>query len=79
MSDPTTLDLRGLKCPLPVIRSRKATKRLQAGTTLRIECTDPLSCIDIPHMCNSDGHQLLASGEDGATLWFELRLKGQPM
>ncbi|UXS04538.1 sulfurtransferase TusA family protein [Agrobacterium tumefaciens] len=52
-------DLRGLKCPLPVLRSRKKLTALQAGDTLTVETTDPLAVIDIPHMCNEDGHTLL--------------------
>lgn len=55
------LDLKGLKCPLPVLRSRKALKRLSAGTLVQIETTDPLAGIDIPHMCNEDGHALVSS------------------
>lgn len=52
-------DLRGLKCPLPVLRSRKKLAALQSGDTLTVETTDPLAIIDIPHMCNEDGHTLL--------------------
>lgn len=44
------LDLRGLKCPLPVLRTRKALARLDAGESLVVSCTDPLSRIDIQHL-----------------------------
>ncbi len=55
------LDLKGLKCPLPVLRTRKALKPLARGSIIEIETTDPLAGLDIPHMCNEDGHTLVAS------------------
>ena len=55
------LDLRGLKCPLPVLRTRKALKPLGPGALVEIETTDPLAGLDIPHMCNEDGHVLVSS------------------
>ncbi|AXV16548.1 response regulator SirA [Neorhizobium sp. SOG26] len=54
-------DLRGLKCPLPVLKTRRRLKDLPSGYRLTIETTDPLAGIDIPHFCNQDGHQLLRS------------------
>jgi tRNA 2-thiouridine synthesizing protein A len=51
MAEPVKeLDLKGLKCPLPVLLTRKALRRLGAGERLLILCTDPLSQIDIPHL-----------------------------
>lgn len=61
MSDSEVLDLRGLKCPLPVLRTRKHLRDLTTGSQIRIETTDPLAVIDIPHFCREDGHQLLSS------------------
>lgn len=61
MSDGDRLDLRGLKCPLPVLRTRKHLQDLATGARLRIETTDPLAVIDIPHFCQEAGHQLLSS------------------
>ncbi|PYE42001.1 tRNA 2-thiouridine synthesizing protein A [Rhizobium sp. PP-F2F-G20b] len=52
------LDLKGLKCPLPVIRTRKRMASLGPGTLIRVETTDPLAVIDIPHFCAEDGHRL---------------------
>jgi tRNA 2-thiouridine synthesizing protein A len=46
----TKLDLTGLKCPLPVLKTRKALKALTAGDRLEVHCTDPLSVIDIPNL-----------------------------
>ena len=58
------LDLRGLKCPLPVLKATKYFKSLEAGQEVRLETTDPLAIIDIPAFCNEHGHTLLSSGED---------------
>ena len=54
-------DLRGLKCPLPVMKTRKRLSSMAAGAALWVETTDPLAVIDIPHFCNEDGHALEAS------------------
>ncbi len=54
-------DLRGLKCPLPVLKTRRRLKDMAAGSELTIETTDPLAGIDIPHFCREEGHQLLLS------------------
>lgn len=57
----SALDLRGLKCPLPVLKTRRHLRDLATGTLIRIETTDPLAVIDIPHYCREDGHHLLES------------------
>jgi tRNA 2-thiouridine synthesizing protein A len=57
----SALDLRGLKCPLPVLKTRRHLRDLATGALIRIETTDPLAVIDIPHYCREDGHQLLES------------------
>ncbi|MEH2509388.1 tRNA 2-thiouridine synthesizing protein A [Nitrobacteraceae bacterium AZCC 1564] len=54
----TKLDLMGLKCPLPVYRTRKALKRLAAGDRLEVHCTDPLSVIDIPNLIRETGDRV---------------------
>jgi tRNA 2-thiouridine synthesizing protein A len=51
----TRLDLKGLKCPLPVLRTRKALRRLRPGDLLIVECTDPLAPIGIPHLAREMG------------------------
>lgn len=56
--EPPVYDLKGLKCPLPVIRTAKRLTLLAAGDHLLIETTDPLAIIDIPHFCNEAGHGL---------------------
>jgi tRNA 2-thiouridine synthesizing protein A len=60
------LDLRGLKCPLPVLKTRRQMRDLDSGARIRVETTDPLAVIDIPHYCREDGHRLLdSSSVDG--------------
>lgn len=51
----TKLDLTGLKCPLPALKTRKALKSILPGGVLEVHCTDPLSIIDIPHLINETG------------------------
>lgn len=51
-------DLKGLKCPLPVMRTRKRLSTLPPGARLTILTTDPLATLDIPHFCREEGHAL---------------------
>ena len=51
----TKLDLTGLKCPLPALKTRKALKALRPGDFLEVHCTDPLSVIDIPNLIRETG------------------------
>lgn len=69
----TSLDLRGLKCPLPVLKTRKKLAGLPVGAMLRVECTDPMAAIDIPHMCHEDGHALVESRCGDGVLAFHIR------
>lgn len=58
-------DLRGLKCPLPVLKTRKRLAGLSAGTLIWVETDDPMALIDIPHFCNESGHRLLERRDMG--------------
>jgi tRNA 2-thiouridine synthesizing protein A len=76
-ADPTqTLDATGLKCPLPVLKARRAMKSLRPGDTLRILATDPGAVQDFAEFCKTTGDTLLESGEQGDTLVFLIRKKG---
>ena len=68
-----TVNLRGLKCPLPALRTRKALAGLQAGDILTIECTDPLTTIDIPNLLNQTGDALEAQSKVDNVLTFRIR------
>lgn len=67
------INLRGLKCPLPALRTRKILKGMTAGEVILVECTDPLSSIDIPNLINQTGDALEASARDGDLLTFRIR------
>lgn len=54
----TKLDLTGLKCPLPALKTRKALKALKPGDFLEVRCTDPLSVIDIPSLIRETGDRV---------------------
>jgi tRNA 2-thiouridine synthesizing protein A len=54
----TKLDLTGLKCPLPALKTRKALKTLTPGDLLEVHCTDPLSVIDIPNLIRETGDKV---------------------
>jgi tRNA 2-thiouridine synthesizing protein A len=68
-----TIDLRGLKCPLPALRARKALAGLKPGDLLVAECTDPLSTIDMPNLANQTGDKLESSSREGDVLVFRIR------
>ena len=53
------LDLTGLKCPLPVLRTRKALRALAPGAQIDVICTDPMAAIDIPNMVRESGDVLV--------------------
>jgi len=54
----TNLDLAGLNCPLPALKTRKALKKLAPGDQLRVHCTDPLAAIDIPNLIRETGYRV---------------------
>ncbi|WP_158818740.1 sulfurtransferase TusA family protein [Methylocapsa sp. S129] len=57
----TKLDLIGLNCPLPALKTRKALARLMPGDLLQVHCTDPLAAIDIPHLIRETGDRIAAT------------------
>jgi tRNA 2-thiouridine synthesizing protein A len=70
-----TLNLRGLKCPLPALRTKKALGAMAAGDILVVECTDPLAGIDIPNLLNQTGDTLEATHKEKKVLIFRIRKK----
>jgi tRNA 2-thiouridine synthesizing protein A len=66
----TKLDLKGLKCPLPVLKTRKALKALGAGDRLEVHCTDPLSVIDIPNLIRETGDRVEITARDEKSVVF---------
>ena len=70
-----TLDLRGLKCPLPALLAKKALARLAPGAVVTVFADDPLAAVDIPHMCHGEGHAVESVGSRDGTSEFVLRVK----
>lgn len=69
----STVSMRGLKCPLPALKTRKLLSRMQTGDVLVIECTDPLTTIDIPNLLRETGDTLAGSDKKGRVLTFRIR------
>ncbi|MDJ0947552.1 MAG: sulfurtransferase TusA family protein [Alphaproteobacteria bacterium] len=67
------LDARGLNCPLPVLKARKAIKAIPEGATLTVLATDPASYIDFQHFCDTTGHQLADWSEQDGVFTFIIR------
>jgi tRNA 2-thiouridine synthesizing protein A len=70
------LNLRGLKCPLPALRTRKALKGMAAGGVLVVECTDPMAAIDIPNLIRETGDILDTQETRDEVLVFHIRRSG---
>jgi tRNA 2-thiouridine synthesizing protein A len=71
------LDLSGLKCPLPALKTRKALQRLAPGERLTVICTDPLAAIDIPNLVRETGDVLEDQRSEGAKLVFRIQRAGR--
>jgi tRNA 2-thiouridine synthesizing protein A len=66
----TKLDLAGLKCPLPALKTRKALKSISSGDFLEVHCTDPLSVIDIPNLIRETGDKVEISERNERRIVF---------
>jgi tRNA 2-thiouridine synthesizing protein A len=69
----TTLDARGLSCPMPVLRANRALRSLEAGDKLRVLATDRAAIADFRAFCRETGHQLLSFSEEAGILSFTIR------
>ena len=67
------LDVRGLACPLPVLKAKKRLKDLAAGDTLVVLATDPSAVKDFDAFCELTGHELLASEAEDGIFRFTIR------
>ena len=70
-----TRDYRGLKCPLPVLKARRALSELSSGGELEILADDPAAPLDMAHFCDTEGHQLALSEDMGGYFRF-IMIKG---
>ena len=71
-----TLDLRGLHCPLPVLRAKKALRALPPGSALEVLADDPLSPVDFEAYCQASGDALVESVESAGVFRFLIRRAG---
>jgi tRNA 2-thiouridine synthesizing protein A len=69
------LDARGLSCPLPILKTKKALNDLASGQVLKVVATDPGSVKDMQAFSTQTGHPLLASEEENKAFVFYLRKK----
>ena len=69
----STLDARGLSCPLPILRTRKALSKMEAGETLKVISTDPGSVKDISSFCTQTGDELIDNMGSGQEFTFIIR------
>ncbi len=72
MSEPIVVDVRGLRCPLPVLKAAKRMESLSAGAAVIVLTTDPMAALDIPHFCQEKGHRLVKQIETEGGLKFVL-------
>jgi tRNA 2-thiouridine synthesizing protein A len=68
-----TLDARGLNCPLPILRTKKALAALGSGDTLAVTSTDPGSVKDMESFCQQTGNEMVSSSQDGEAFKFVIR------
>jgi tRNA 2-thiouridine synthesizing protein A len=69
------LDAKGLNCPLPILKAKKALQPMTGGQTLEILATDPGSIKDFEAFCRTTGNELVESGNDGKIFKFLIRKK----
>ena len=67
------LDVKGLNCPLPILRAKKALKDVAMGGTLQVLATDPGSVKDFEAFCRTTGNELVESSADGNVLSFTIK------
>jgi tRNA 2-thiouridine synthesizing protein A len=70
---PRILDVKGLYCPEPVLRTKRAMRDLPAGETLTVLATDPAAVMDFPYFCHQAGLELLSVTKAPGLLTFEIR------
>ncbi|MGV6815945.1 MAG: sulfurtransferase TusA family protein [Thiotrichales bacterium] len=68
-----TLDTRGMNCPLPILKTKKALNTMLSGDTLEIQATDPGSVKDIRSFCEQTGNELMSSNDEGGVFSFLIR------
>ncbi len=67
------LDVKGLNCPLPILRAKKALKDMATGATLEVLATDPGAVKDFEAFCRTTGNELVESAEEDKIFRFVIR------
>lgn len=67
------LDTKGMNCPLPILKARKALNEVPLGGQLEILATDPGSVKDFQSFCRQTGHELVSSSQDGSVYKFVIK------
>jgi tRNA 2-thiouridine synthesizing protein A len=67
------VDARGLNCPLPILRTKKALNDMTSGQTIRVTATDPASVRDFEAFARQTGNQRVEQGEADGAFWFVLK------
>jgi len=74
----SVLDVKGMNCPLPVLRANRALRSMAPGARLRVLATDRAAVADFQAFCRETGHALLAWSEDGGVFTFLIRRRPDP-
>ncbi|MBW7850172.1 MAG: sulfurtransferase TusA family protein [Rhodospirillales bacterium] len=72
----TVLDVKGLNCPLPILRAKKAIKDVASGATLQVMATDPGSVKDFEAFCRQTGNDLVSWNENAGVYTFNIKKNG---
>ena len=70
-----TLDLKGLSCPLPIVKTAQGIKEIRSGELIEALATDPGSVADFNAWCKSTGNELVEQGDEGGVFRFVIRKK----
>ncbi len=70
-----TLDCRGLNCPMPLLKTKKAVDKMKSGQILEVLGTDPGSKNDLPAFASRTGHEYLGDKNDDGFIRFYLKVK----
>jgi tRNA 2-thiouridine synthesizing protein A len=73
----TLLDVKGMTCPLPVLRANRVLRGMQPGDKLRVLATDRASVPDFRAFCRETGHDLVAFGEEAGVFSFTIRCRAE--
>ena len=74
----TLLDVKGMSCPLPVLRANRSLRSMAPGERLRVLATDRAAIADFKAFCRETGHDLIAMSEEAGVLSFVIRRRQEP-